>query len=261
MLYQAKNSVGQGYFECIRYREFGYEPHMHRHPELIFVREGEIILDLNGRREVISQGEYGWIPSNSVHAYSTPEHSLVDVCIFSEDFVPAFSKNVRDMRASRARFCCRETVASFINAELFVTDREPDFYTIKAALYAIAGEIGKQIDFTKKSAKNEILMDKIVQYVAENYTENISLRSAAKELGYEEHYLSRCFHNTVPMHFSKYVNLYRVDAATALLQHTDLSVSEIALQSGFQSIRSFNRVFLEVTGKNPRSFFRQDRMR
>jgi transcriptional regulator GlxA family with amidase domain len=58
------------------------------------------------------------------------------------------------------------------------------------------------------------------------------------------------------MHFSRYVNLFRVDAATELLQHTDLPITEIALQSGFQSIRNFNRVFLEITGKTPSRQFK-----
>ena len=39
--------------------------------------------------------------------------------------------------------------------------------------------------------------------------------------------------------------------ATDLLQHTDLSMSEIAFRSGFQSIRNFNRVYAEHTGNPP----------
>ena len=53
------------------------------------------------------------------------------------------------------------------------------------------------------------------------------------------------------MHFSRYVNLYRVERATNLLMNTDMSITEIALSSGFQSIRSFNRVYLELTGLSP----------
>ena len=255
MLYQTHNSIGQYYFECIRYYDFHYSPHMHRHHELIHVKSGELILTMNGRDETISQGEYGWIPSNYIHSYRTPTSSVVDVCIFSEDHVPLFAKEIREKKADKVKFTCRDSVMRFADQELFVTEKLPDLYTLKAALYAVLGELLSQVTFTNATAKNEILMDRIVRYVADNYTDNITLKSAAKELGYEEHYLSRCFHNTVPMHFSKYVNLFRVDAATTLLQHTDLSISDIAMQSGFQSIRSFNRVFLEVTGKTPSSFF------
>ena len=254
MIYQTHNSVGQYYFECIRYSNFNFVPHMHRHPEVFCVREGSLAVIMNGKREVFNKGDYGWIPSNFIHAYENIDNSVVDICIYSEDFVPSFSKEIRKKFPDRAKFNCRYTVSRFVNDELFVSDREVDIFTRKAALYAISGEILKQISFSDMSAKNETLTDRIVRYVAENYTENISLKAIAKELGYEERYVSRCFHNTVPMHFSAYVNLFRVDHAIALLQNTDLSVSEVSMESGFQSIRSFNRVFREVTGKTPKDF-------
>ena len=254
MIYQTHNSVGQYYFECIRYSNFNFVPHMHRHPEVFCVREGSLAVVMNGNREVFNKGDYGWIPSNFIHAYENIDNSVVDICIYSEDFVPSFSKEIRKKFPDRAKFNCRYTVSRFVNDELFVSDREVDIFTRKAALYAISGEILKQISFSDMSAKNETLTDRIVRYVAENYTENISLKAIAKELGYEERYVSRCFHNTVPMHFSAYVNLFRVDHAIALLQNTDLSVSEVSMESGFQSIRSFNRVFREVTGKTPKDF-------
>ena len=254
MIYQTHNSVGQYYFECIRYSNFSFVPHMHRHPEVFCVREGSLAVVMNGKREVLKKGEDGWIPSNSIHSYENLENSIVDVCIYSEDFVPAFSKEIRKKFPSQAKFVCRYPVSRFVEDELFVADKEVSVFMRKAALYAIADEVLNQIEFLDISAKNETLADRIIRYVAENYTENISLKALAKELGYEERYLSRCFHNTVPMHFSAYVNLFRVDHAIGLLQNTDLSVSEVSLESGFQSIRSFNRVFNEITGKTPRDF-------
>ena len=254
MIYQTHNSVGQNYFECIRYKNFSFVPHMHRYPEVFCVREGSIAVVTNGVREVFTQGEYGWIASNSIHSYEDLDNSVVDVCIYSDDFVPAFSKGIRKKIPERVKFVCRYPVSKFVDDELFVTDREVDFFTRKAALYAIAGAVLEQIKFFDRTDKNETLADKIIHYVAENYTDNISLKALAKELGYEERYLSRCFHNTVPMHFSAYVNLFRVDHAIALLQNTELSVSEVSLESGFQSIRSFNRVFHEITGKTPKDF-------
>jgi YesN/AraC family two-component response regulator len=227
---------------------------MHRHPEVFFVREGRLAVLMNDKKEIFEKGEYGWIPSNFIHSYENLDDSVVDICIYSEDFVPAFSKEIRKKIPDRCKFVCRYPVSRFVEDELFVTDRDVDFFTRKSALYAIAGAVIEQIKFVDISAKNETLADKIIRYVAENYTENISLKALAKELGYEERYLSRCFHNTVPMHFSAYVNLFRVDHAVALLQNTDLSVSEVSMESGFQSIRSFNRVFREVTGKTPKDF-------
>jgi len=255
MLYQRKNSIGTFYFEYIRYHNFHFESHMHRHPELIYVESGELTLHLQGKTITVPAGTYAWIPSNWIHAYETKDTSEVGVCIFSEDFVPVFAKEVRARKPDTVLFTCRSSVDAFVRAELFVEDAVPDIYTLKAALYAVAGEILSQIHFEKASAKNEIVLDRIVSYVAEHFCEDITLRKTADALGYEVHYLSKLFHAEIPMHFSHYVNLYRVDAATELLQRNDLTIAEIAAASGFQSVRTFNRVFLDITGKTPGQYY------
>jgi AraC-like DNA-binding protein len=256
MIYQQENSVGQDFFECILYRDFQYVPHMHRHPELVFVREGTLEIRLGEHTELLQANEFALIPSNCLHAYTTPDRSLVDCCIFSEAFIPTFFKETRSKRASSVRFTCNDAVREYALRVLFTARPVPDRYTLKSVFYAITGQYRQQVRFTRITAKNELLMNRLIQYVSENFRENITLKSIAKTFGYEEHYLSRCFHNVIPMHFSRYVNLFRVDAATELLQHTDLPITEIALQSGFQSIRNFNRVFLEITGKTPSRQFK-----
>lgn len=251
MIYQTHNSVGQDYFECLLYTDFFFVAHMHRHPELIYVDEGEIQIQTDGRTEVIRAGEYAMILPNRIHAYSTPESSRVYVCIFSDAFVPHFAKAVRGKLANSARFLCRASVTAFLKQELFLTDRVPDFYTMKAALYGALGEYLAQTEMTDARSGDNQLLDKIVRYIDCHYTENITLKTMAEELGYEQHYLSRYFHSFIPMHFSQHVNWYRVDAATELLRNTDLPVTEIAERSGFQSIRTFNRVYMELTGTTP----------
>ena len=256
MLYQKENSLGKFYFECRRYEDFFFRSHMHRHHELILVREGEVTLESNWQRETARAGEMAWLPSNCVHAYETREKSLVDVCIFSEDYVPHFIREIKGKKPERAVFACRESVRRYAEDMLFRPEEIPGVYQLKSALYGVMGEIRAQVPFTPRRAESEGLMDRLIQYVSENYTEDISLKSAAQALGYEEHYLSRCFHSVIPIHFSRYVNLYRVDAAASLLQQGGLSVTQIAGESGFQSIRSFNRAFLEATGKTPSQYLK-----
>lgn len=251
MLYQHQNSVGKNFFECIRYDNFYYVPHMHRHPELIYVHEGEVLVITNEIQEVIKAGEYALILPNQIHEYRTPEHSLVDVCIFSQDYAPLFFKEIRGKKADRTRFMCRPLISDYLIGELFVTDHIPDFYLMKSMIYGVLHEYRGQVVFSQKESKNELLIEQIVRYVHSNYTEDISLKSMGEALGYEPHYLSRYFHSRIPMHFSKYVNWYRVDMATELLRNTDLPVTEVATRSGFQSLRSFNRVYREFTGITP----------
>lgn len=254
MFYQAQNSVGVHVFECIRYDDFHFVAHMHRHHELILVRRGTICATVNGQSERISVGEYAYIPSNAVHAYESIGASTVDVCVFSDDFIPTFGKELRKKAPDRIRFSCRPTVAALADEVLFVPNKDVDVYTRKGALYAIVGEIVASIGLSDRTSHDRTLSERILRYVSDHCTDNLSLRQMARDLGYDERYLSRCFHRIIPMHFSRYVNQLRVEAAIELLQKSDRPLSEIALECGFGSIRSFDRAFFDITGKTPREF-------
>ncbi len=251
MIYQTKNSVGAFCFECIRYENFFFVPHMHRHPELIFVREGSTTVILEGVPTEVHAGEMALILPNRLHAYETRERSVVDVVIFSEDHVPQIFRDLKGREPVFRGFTCSAPVTEFAANVLFRESQTPSLYSLKGALYAVLGEYLAEAQFRPVPAGNEELTDRITRYVSENFTDNISLATMADALGYNRHYLSRYFHAHFHMNFSRYVNWYRVDMANALLAGSQLSVTEIALQSGFQSIRSFNRVYLELVGRTP----------
>jgi len=178
MLYQKQNSTGKFFFEHILYENFNFQLHMHRHPELIRVRQGIVELEINGVSEEVIRGEYAWVPSNCLHSYRTKELSQVDVCIFSDDYVPMFTKEIRGKRPKTAVFHCCKAVSEFAENMLFSAEHLPDIYILKSILYALSGEIINNTEF-EKSGKSALLQDKILQYVADNFTEDISLKTAA----------------------------------------------------------------------------------
>ena len=53
----------------------------------------------------------------------------------------------------------------------------------------------------------------------------------------------------VPPH--RYLLTRRIERAGALLRETDLSITEIAFQTGWQSLGSFGRTFRDITGESP----------
>jgi len=224
---------------------------MHRHPELIYVRDGSIEITVAAKTETLNKNSFALVLPHEIHEYCTHHDSIIDICIFSMDFIPTFSKELHQMQADSAAFTCSGSVTAFADANLFYHGQKPAFYMLKSVLYAIVCSFLEQTMLSPKTNKDDILIYKMINYIENNFQENITLKNMAKKLGYEEHYLSRCFHNSIPMHFSRYVNWYRVNAATELLKTSELSIAEIALESGFQSIRNFNRVFLELTGTTP----------
>ena len=59
------------------------------------------------------------------------------------------------------------------------------------------------------------------------------------------------------MTFSEYLNFVKIEHALTLFQNeTELSVTQIALECGFGTIRNFNRVFKKLTGFSPATLAR-----
>ena len=93
-----------------------------------------------------------------------------------------------------------------------------------------------------------------VEYVAKNFRENISLEKMAYELCVSKYVLSRMFAKTFHCNFSKYVNGVRLNYAVAALENTMDSITNIGLDCGFESQRTFNRVFKERYKITPREY-------
>ena len=138
MIYQKKNSEGTHYFECIRYSDFNIHAHMHRHPEILFVRQGSIAIESAAGMEIINENEFAFIMSNEMHSYSTESSSLVDICIFSSDYVPMVVNQIRGKKADRTKFVCRDSVLRYVSQELFVTDLTPDSHILKCVLVQLS---------------------------------------------------------------------------------------------------------------------------
>lgn len=84
--------------------------------------------------------------------------------------------------------------------------------------------------------------------------EAISLTRMAKDLGYSPYSLSRVFSSTFHTNFNQYLNELRLGRAIDLLENTSETVTEIAWNSGFTSLRTFNRVFKDRFRLSPKEY-------
>jgi transcriptional regulator GlxA family with amidase domain len=77
------------------------------------------------------------------------------------------------------------------------------------------------------------------------------VRRLARVSGVSEAHFARSFKQAfgVPPH--RYLLTRRVERAKALLRDTDLAITEIALETGWNSMGTFGRVFRDVTGESP----------
>jgi AraC-like DNA-binding protein len=96
--------------------------------------------------------------------------------------------------------------------------------------------------------------NKIFDYIDKNYTEDISLDTVADVAGFSKFHFSRLFKQFTDTSFYDYLNLRRIKSAENLLLDPSLPITEVALQSGFSSISTFNRVFKAFKKCTPSEF-------
>lgn len=110
---------------------------------------------------------------------------------------------------------------------------------------------------TVKYDDDEKYMEKfgvIVKYIEKNYMYNITLDDLAKMAGYSKYHFSRIFKKYSRTTFIAFLNQRRIKAAELLLLDDSMSITEIAMQVGFSSLTTFNRVFREIKGCTPTEF-------
>lgn len=85
------------------------------------------------------------------------------------------------------------------------------------------------------------------------------VRRLARVSGVSEAHFARSFKQAfgVPPH--RYLLTRRVERATALLRDTDLPITEIAFQAGWESLGTFGRTFRDVTGESPSAMRARER--
>lgn len=90
--------------------------------------------------------------------------------------------------------------------------------------------------------------------MAAHFKEEITLDMMARDLGVSKYVLSRVFSATFHKNYNQYLNEQRMNYVISLLECSDEPITDICLDAGFQSQRTFNRVFQEMYKMSPREY-------
>jgi two-component system, response regulator YesN len=94
-----------------------------------------------------------------------------------------------------------------------------------------------------------------ISYIGENYIFDISREGLAASLGISPNHLGKYFKIHTGMKINEYINNLRIrDAAEKILKNPDESIINIAFSVGFESLSTFNRVFLKIIGLSPTEY-------
>lgn len=257
LFHQPTNSLSNN-FNARFYTTEIWNPHFHKSLELVYVIKGRLRCCSNGNEYLLKTDDFGLCFPYDIHSYKPEPETSYWVCVFSDDYVHDFAKIIRD-KTGDFKFNCNSSVTQFITESL-IKNTKLTRLLIKASLYAVCDEYSKSVRLTDKNKKISENIALITDYVEKNHTKDIKLSDIGKLLGYDYHYVSRYFHSVFRMSFSEFLTLYRLETAINLMEQSDKKIVDIALESGFQSIRSFNDCFKSHFKMSPTEYKKNRRL-
>ncbi len=148
-------------------------------------------------------------------------------------------------------FSVRELMAR-INSQIQLKKLRDKLEQVNKTLYQrLKNQAGAE---PRVSQSTEEKVKKVVEFLEENFTADLSREGLAAAVDLSPDHLSRTFNTITGKRLDEYINELRIEEAKRLLKTTDESVLSIAFQVGFENIRTFNRAFQKITGVVPTEF-------
>ncbi|MGG3454399.1 AraC family transcriptional regulator [Paenibacillus sp. FSL R7-0216] len=244
-----------------------FYPHFHAEIEFIYVISGAIRIGVNEESRMLRQGDMVVCGSNDIHYFdSRGLESEIMILICKPEWITMTKSWPLDFRFTSPYIPANtpglERVQKILE-ELIreKNERQPGYpLLLKAGIARLYGSLQRYVDThpmdrstKEKYESRRARMQQILSYIEDHYREELNVAVMAERFSMEPSHFSRSFKAAIGMNFKTYLNTVRVLSAEHQLLTSDLSIMEIALECGFSSIRTFNRVFKELRGNIPSS--------
>ena len=233
--------------------------HFHSQIELYFVNEGEMDVVVDNMHKRLASGEMSVALSFVPHGYSTPKSSSSAALIIPTRMCEQFIAETKKKRVTTPFITHKPTVERIKKYANELMKEGINKIERNGYVNVILGIVFGSVSFEKtKEPLDSALSSRILFYINENFSSNLSLSSLATHFGYSESYISRYFKSRFNVAFNKYLTLLRLKNAVLLMEEEKHRITYCALESGFSSMRSFYRAFSEEFGCAPKEFLKKD---
>lgn len=230
-----------------------FRHHQHLKGQLTYVEGGVIFLYANDKSYFLPGRHYLWIPAGVAHHL---EHRYRSAVVRNIYFAPD-DKNQDPFYDRIGIYPVNNLLLEMLKySELWNGNIAPGSpqYDFLNTLKNILPDISKHpLPIVVPTTDNERLRPAL-QYIHQHLSEALTLESIAAATGFSERTLSRVFLASLDISFFQYLKLVRITKAMEKLLESDLTISEIAYEVGYDSISSFSNTFFKMTGRRPSSF-------
>lgn len=239
--------------------------HWHNELEYGLVTKGKIILKCNGQENLVEEGQGFFINTNVLHSMQAKEK---EACYYSAVFHEKFLglperlqdryvyPIVEDATYSFAILKENELVEMLQRAMQCYEDKkeefEYDFYQMLCAIWKRMYQMYPPATGIEEKVNQRI--QKMLQFIAEHYWEDIGVEEIAARAGISKRECFRSFKNHLNSSPNIYLTQFRMNRAAEQIILTDKTMAEIARDCGFSSATYFSTKFLAVYGMSPKEY-------
>ena len=278
--YNEKKQHGSSDFPIQYYRVIPSNPqyemplHWHREFEIIRVISGTFCVYLDNVAYTMRAGDVVLVECGTLHR-GEPEHCVYECLVFD---IGMLRKRHKDALSGYLLPIINRTVSvkCFYKAadneffrtvnELFDTMKEGREYyqlTVYSLIYKLFGclySFGYVSENTKdkRTGKQVKVLMELLDWIDASYTESITLEDLSRVSGMNEKYLCRFFKEFTSRTPIDYINNLRIECACHELTENGLSITEAALESGFNDLSYFSKTFKKYKGMSPREYIKSN---
>ncbi len=222
------------------YAHEGLQKHSHRHGHIILVLTQTFYIKFADKEYLLTPRQIGFVPPGVVHEYGCTGQALTlnipaemiksaDLFFLTENCVMEISEKL-------------EPLVSLIKQEVEGGKAQSD--SLRYLFYYLYDKFAEQYRLPS------------LQYMHENYADDIQISRLAAMENYNTSYYTSWFRKKFGCTPSDYLKMIRIEKAKEILATTRYRIIDVAMQVGYTNCSSFTRAFHEVVGTTP-SHYRQ----
>ena len=250
-------------------RSFQIPVHWHDEFEIIYVKSGLLTVSISGESYIGKAGDAFVVSPGNLHLMGS-QTGTVDyfTFLFPLKYISFRTDDMLDdklleplnsghlMICPRVKDTAKELCEQLIEIYEAKNDESESKITTqvrtKIILLQFILEMWKKGFVIENDTSGRNTVEKeMVSYIQQNFTGKISLKEFGEQFHLSEKYISRYFKEHFHITLSQYITYLRLENAKQLLQDTDLSVTETAMQSGYQNVSYFIRSFQKAYAVSP----------
>lgn len=249
-------------------------PHMHSQIELNFVLEGNMTYWFDGRELTLDKGRlclfWGMIP----HQVIERAEGTRFVCLYVPMSFFLGLANLTRFRDAVFRGAMIEALElRSYDHEIFERWRQELLSGDEGLIEIVRNELTARVlrierdgwrDLREEGSAIASLgvheseriehVERMLRYIAEHALEDISADDVGADVGLHPNYAMSVFKRAVGLTINQAIIRHRLDTAQSLLIATDLSITDVAFESGFGSVSRFYQAFTERFGLQPKKY-------